>query len=662
MLPDFSNPMVLGAVVIILPLIVAVLAYFISLVPGYGGRVARDLCVLTSYGVLALTLILVGPVIAMGSYAGTVYSFPLPVGVVRFSLYLDALAMIPTILSATFAALALTFSLKYFSRENRQHPVTPTYNVAYSFMLVFLGSMVGACFSSDIVMILFFWEMTGLCSYALVAFWHEEKAARSAALKTFIITHVGTLGFLLGAIVIYPAVGTLNIHEWGLAPAASPLVSLAMVLFFIGILPKAVQFPLHTWLPDATIAPTPVTAYVHVVGFLMGLYAFPRFFGQIFMEQMGASAVLSGALSTLFGELTVWNFLIVSTGAVTLLVGAFFSLIETDIKRLVAYILISSLGATVIALGLGTGLGLVAGLFAIFPHVFYCGLLFLSAGAAIYRTGRTSIDLLGGLQKSMPVTTVCGAIGVMSSASFPFLGYFTALWLTIHALIEVQALAFLIIILLGSILKTAAVLRLFHSTFLGNTQILRGEVKEVSYIMLLPMVLLTIMLIVIGVFPQALLNSIILPSVVRLGVDVHSIAVIDEIAISSGMWNPFLGALVGLIYLGIIATMMVASSATSGLKQPPSEDARKPFLFGEDVSELTQVPAYHLYNTAMDVLQIRKLAHLTDIDRLYYGVSRVFAGFSVKSLKLDIDQQYHRAFLYFLLGALIIVASVMVMG
>jgi NADH-quinone oxidoreductase subunit L len=662
MLPDLSNPIALATIVVMLPLVIAALAYLISLVPEYGGRVARDLCVLTSYGVLALTIILVETVIAGGPFKGTVYAFPLPVGVVRFSLYLDALAMIPTIMSAVFAALALTFSLKYFSRENRYHSTLSTYNVAYSFMLVFLSSMIGACFSSNIILITFFWEMTGLCSYALVAFWHEESAARAAALKTFIITHVGTLGLLLGAIIIYPATGSLEIHDWSLISSMSPIIPLAMALIFIGILPKAVQFPLHVWLPDATAAPTPVTAYVHVVGFLMGLYAFPRFFGQVFVGQIAASPVLAGTMAALFGELRAWNFLIAATGAVTMMVAAFFSLVERDIKKLVAYILISSLGATVLALGLGTGLGVAAGLFAIVPHVFYCGLLFLAAGSAIFRTGKTSINLMGGLQRRMPVTTACGVVGVLSSASFPFLGYFTALWLTIHALIEVQAPAFLIVILLGSILKAVAALRLFHSTFLGNSQLHRGDVKEVSYVMLLPMLLLSFLLIVVGVFPQAVIESIILPSVSGLGVDVGSIVAIDEIVTSSGLWNPVLGTMTGLAYIGIIGTIVVASSATSGQKRANSEDALKPFLFGEDVVTLTQVPAYHLYNTSMEVLKIRRLAHATNVDRLFYWVSSVFSGASAASLRLDVNQQYYRALLYFIVGTAIILVCVMVGG
>ena len=661
MIPNLSNPTVLGAVIIILPLFIAVIAYFISFIP-YCGQVARELCILTSYLVLALTLILIDPILMNSPIIGTIYSFQLPVGEVSFSLYLDSLAMIPTILSATFASLTLTFSIKYFSRENRYHSEPPTYNVAYSFMLVFLGSMVGACFSSNIIMILLFWEITGLCSYALVAFWHEQQASRSAALKTFIITHVGTLGFLLGAIIIYPAVGTFNIHEWGLATGSSELVSIAMVLFFIGILPKAVQFPLHTWLPDATIAPTPVTAYVHVVGFLMGLYAFPRFFAQVFIEQISNSSLTQGVLYILFGELKTWNLIISSIGAITLLVAAFYSLIETNIKKLIAYILISSLGATTMALGLGTGLGLVAGLFAIVPHVFYCGLLFLAAGAAIYRTGKTSINLMGGLQRSMPLTTACCAIGVMSSASFPFFGYFTALWLTIHAFIEVQAPAFLIIILLGSVLKTAAVFRLFHSTFLGNSQLHKGMINEVDSIMLLPMLLLTLMIVVIGVFPQTLLRSLILPSVANLGVEISSIGIVDEIVLSTGLWNPFLGAVVSFLYLGISATIIFASSATSGMTLQDSEDAMKPFLFGEDVDALTHVSANHLYNYALDILQIRRLANLTNIDHLYYMVSRWFKRASTYSLKLDINQQYHLAFLYFLFGALVILALVLFMG
>lgn len=645
-------------------MVIAVVAYFIAFIPVYGDKIARDLCALTSYAVLVLMLLIADTVLKVGPITSSVFRLPLPRGVVEFNIYIDGLALIPTLLSALFAALSMTFSLRYFSVENRYRLVSTAYNRAYSLMLIFLGSMIGACFSGDMVTILIFWEITGLCSYALVAFWHEDPVCRAAALKTFILTHIGTLGFLLGTVTIYPVVGTLNVHMWGQRILNASIVPVAMLFFLIGILPKAVQFPFHTWLPDATVAPTPVTAYVHVVGFLMGLYAFPRFFGQIFIPSLGSLPALFAPLDALFGGLPTWNFIISFIGSITVMIAAIFSILEREIKKLIAYCLISSLGGTVMALGLGTPLGIAAGLFSMIPHVLYCGLLFFAAGAAIYRTGKTSIDDMGGLQKTMPVTTICGAIGVLSCASFPFLGYFTAFWLTLQALIEIKAVGFFVIAFLGSILKTAAVLRMFHSSFLGNSQKNKREFKESPLFMLFPMIFLSIFILVFGVFPQLFLNSLILPATQHLGMDVGLVATLDDIITSSGLWSPTLGAIACLSYLGIVFGLVLASSKTSFIREERSkpEEAVKPFLFGEDIDLLDHVSGYHVYYTMARVLRMDRLCNVLNVDRIYNKISRLFSRSCTRLLGLDVVHEYFPAVFAFLGGAMVIILVVILAG
>jgi len=652
----------LGTTVILLPFIVAVAAYLVSHVPGYGGRVARDLCVLSAYLILGLTLIVSQVVLNVGPVMGTILTIPLPVGLIEFSLYLDGLALIPTVLSALFAALSLTFSVKYFSKENRYRVVSTAYNWTYSMMLIFLGAMLGACFTSNMIMLIVFWEITGLCSYALVAFWHEDPKSRSASMKTFIITHVGTLGFLLGAVVIFPVVGVLNFHLWSGSLSPTTIVVVSMVLFFIGILPKAVQFPLHTWLPDATIAPTPVTAYVHVVGFLMGLYAFPRFFGQVFAPVVAASFSLAHPWSLLFGELNIWHFLITFTGAVTLLVAVLPAIFEEDVKKLIAYILISSLGSTVMALGLGTSLGMIAGLYALIPHVIYCGILFFAVGAAIYRTGRTSLDGLGGLIKVMPVTTVCGAIGVLSWVGFPFLGYFTAFWLMIHALMEVKAIGLIVILLVGTVFKTVAIVRMFHSTFLGVSR-QKPESREPPLFMLLPMVFLSIVILVVGVFPQILLTNLIIPAAQHLGVNVEIGISLGNIITASGIWNPLLGAATSIIYISIIGAFIFASRiAINPVSASAMEEASRLYAFGEDPGLLGHVSGEHIYVTLIDTLRIRQISDRVDVDRLYYGASKWFSGVCGRLGRLDVNQRYYPALLSFLGGAIILILLVVLGG
>ncbi|KPV62287.1 MAG: F(420)H(2) dehydrogenase subunit L [Candidatus Bathyarchaeota archaeon BA1] len=658
---------------ILLPMAVATLAHSVAKIPKIGNSLAKVLCVVTSYVTLLMILILTYVVVETGPVVDSILIMPLPIGNFALTIHVDGLALVPTILSALFASLAQTFSVKYLSPENRYRPVPPTFNRAYSLMLLFLGSMVGACFSGNMLAILIFWEITSLCSYALVAFWHEDPTCRAAALKTLIMTHVGTLGLLVGAITIYPVVKTWEIHSWNQNISMNPIVPLAMLLFFIGILPKAVQLPLHTWLPDATVAPTPVTAYVHVVGFLMGLYAFPRFFSQVFVSYMHSSMIPS-QLTALFGNIGLWNFVISLTGAATLIIMPIFGLLESESKRLIAYCHISALGGTVMALGFGTPLGTAAGLFAMIPHVFFCGLLFLATGAAIYHVGQTSLQNMGGLSSKMPITAVLGSVGVLSWACFPFLGYFNAVWLIIHAALELNALFFIILFFFGTILKTAAILRMLYAIFFGKSPEYKKEITEAPALMLFPMVFLSACLFIFGAFPQLLLNYLVLPAVSQLGMSFELLSPLGDIITASGFWSPAWASVfaLGLFLLLIFAVNYLAKERAvyrrvlteEGVvyKRVVSEEAVKPFLCGEDAQLLDGARAYHFYHTLIHVLRIDRVCHASNVDRLYNALSKGFSNLCVKSLHLDIQQRYFPAILSFIVGTVVVILIAILAG
>ncbi|MGF3536513.1 MAG: NADH-quinone oxidoreductase subunit L [Candidatus Bathyarchaeia archaeon] len=649
---------------ILSPIFVAIIAHSIARIPRYGNKVAKVLCVMTSYVTLLMILVLAYVVVNTGPVVDSILITPLPTGNLALTVYVDGLSLVPTILSALFASLAQTFSVKYLNPENRYRPVLPNFNRAYSLMLLFLGGMVGACFSGNIIMIIIFWEITSICSWSLVDFWHEDPICRAAALKTFIMTHIGTLSLLIAAIIVYPVVETWEIHQWTLTlqgiPATS-IVHVAMLLIFIGILPKAVQFPLHTWLPDATVAPTPVTAYVHVVGFLMGLYAIPRFFGQVFAPCIHSSIMLPPQLAVFFGNTSVWNFMISLIGAITLILAPIFGLLEGESKRLIAYCHISALGGTVMALGFGTPLGIAAGLFAMIPHVFFCGLLFFATGTAIYRVGKTSLQDMGGLSSDMPVTAVLATIGVLSWASFPFLGYFNALWLIIHASLELNAPVFVILLFFGTTLKTAAILRMLHAIFFGKTSEHKRKITEAPALMLSPMVLLSACLLVSGVLPQLLLNHLVLPAVSQLKLVGNSglTLTLGDITTASGFWNPMWASFTFLSYLCFIVVGIYISSKRSVARIErvyiKEEEALKPFLCGEDINLLDGARADHFYHTLTHVLRIDNICYALDIDRLYNASSKGFSNSCAKLLRLDIQQNYFAAVLSFIVGAVVIV-------
>lgn len=657
------NSLQLATATILLPFFMATLAYLLNIFPRYGKTIAKSVCILTSYTSLILLLILTYDVLENGPVTGSIVLTHTPFNTISLSIYVDCLALIPSLLSVLFTSLAQTFTAKYLSLENKYRPVSPGFNRAYPFMLIFLGAMVGACFSSNIIMLIIFWEISSLCSYVLVSFWHEDPICKKAALKTLIMTHIGAISILLGAIIAYPIVYTWEIYEWPQKIYATPILAIVLLLFFIGTLPKAAQFPLYTWLLDATIAPTPVVAFIFTLSDLMGLYILPRFFGQIFTQYIRFSIMLPPQLALLFGNISIWNFITSLVGAITLIVASIFGLLESETKRLITYCHISALGGVFMVLGFGSYLGMVAGLFAIIPHVFFCGLLFFVSGAVIYRIGSTSMDDMGGLHSYMPITAICGSIGILAWAGFPFLGYFTALWLTIHAALELNAPFFIVATFVGSVLKSVAILRMFHAIFLGKARSYKGEVEEAPVLMLLPMVLLSILLFIVGIFPQLIFKSLISPALYQLGFNVEFISEVGDLVIASGSWSPTITTTI-LAYLCIMMAVLslLFRSIVTRISHVKKEEMLKPFLCGEDSNLLDHVSSYHLYYVLRDIVKIDHICSALDVDSIYYAISKSFSKFCMKMLHLDIKQQYFPAILLFMVGTVIVILIAVILA
>ncbi|MEM2704440.1 MAG: proton-conducting transporter membrane subunit [Candidatus Bathyarchaeia archaeon] len=642
---------------ILMPIIVALLAHLIARAPKIGNVLAKTLCVITSYATLIMILALASIVVENGPIVNSIAITPLPIGELALTIYVDELALIPTLFFALFASVAITYSVKYLSPENRYRPVPGTFNKGFSFMLLFLGSLIGCCFSGNMIFFLLFWEMTSICSFFLVGFWHEDPKCRTAALKTFIMLHIGTFGLLAGAIAIYPVVGTWEIHSWSQnLTGEHSILPIVILLFFIGILPKAVQFPLHTWLPNATVTATPMTVYIHA-GFLLPLYALSRFFGQIFVPYISTVQVLPLPLSVLFGNINIWTFIISLTGALTSIIAPLFALLENESKRVAAYISISAVGGTVMTLGFATPLGIVAGLLSMVTHVLFTAINFLVLGVVIFQVGKTSMDSMGGLSSYMPVTTTIGTLGALSAAGFPFLGYFTAMWLGFHAALELNAPFFIIMLLLSSVLKTAAILRMINTVFFGKALEYKREITESPALMLFPMLFLSVCLLVFGVFPQLLLNSLVIPAINRLQPGSGLTLMSNDIIIESGFWNPLLATLILFLYSGLIVAVIYMASERGIVRTERAhiseDEAFKPFLCGEDMHLLDGVRANHFYHVLTHVLRIDAVCRALDIDRFYNALATSFSSFCRKLLCLDIKQDYFAAVLSFIAGAAI---------
>ena len=283
----------------------------------------------------------------------------------------------------------------------------------YAYMSLFTAAMLGLVLADNLLFLFVFWELVGLTSYLLIGFWFHRPAAAAAAKKAFVVTRLGDLGLLAALILIWDSTGTFNI-----AAINSDVVNMVQVgvlsqtvltLFALGLVSgamgKSAQFPLHIWLPDAMEGPTPVSALVHSATMVAaGVYLLARFFPVL-------------EASVLASDFIAW------IGALTAVGAALLALVQTDIKRVLAYSTISQLAYMMFALGIGA---YAAAVFHLMTHAFFKALLFLGAGSVNHATNTFDMTRMGGLRRSMPLTYATFLIGALSLAGvIPLAGFWS---------------------------------------------------------------------------------------------------------------------------------------------------------------------------------------------------------------------------------------------
>ena len=319
---------------------------------------------------------------------------------------------ISTLISSAFifiGFLILVYSGAYLSSQNREHPEHDVKRRYYFFLLVFIGSMAGLVFSSTLMGLLVFFELTGVCSWGLIGY-YDNSTARKAALKAIIITELASIGLYAATAYFYAVTGTLQLSALGSISAN------AKVYIFLGILiaawGKSAQLPFHFWLPDAMAAPTPISAYLHAASMVnAGVYIFAR-------------ALLSaGNVSPIIG--VIGSVLAV----LTMIYGFIMYFPQKDFKRLLAYSTITQLSYIFLALSLsifGSAAAFNGAIAHIFNHAFGKSLFFLVAGALGYATGTRMLPALKGILKKMPVVGVSFAVAALAVTGVPpFNGFFS---------------------------------------------------------------------------------------------------------------------------------------------------------------------------------------------------------------------------------------------
>jgi len=325
-----------------------------------------------------------------------------------FGVFVDPLASLMLLVVVPIGFLTVLYSTSYLTDKNREHPVGSEHYARYYFwLLLFITSMVGVAISPNFLQFFVFWELTTLCSWALISFHQTERSLR-AGFKAILMTHVGSAFFLLAILILFVRTSSFDFSALGMLPDASR--SWVLLFLMIAAWAKAAQVPVQTWLPDAMEAPTPISAYLHAAAMVKaGVYLMARTVSSGWAIPPGISLLMAGmALLTIFVALS-------------------FYFVQDDLKRLLAYSTIAHLGYVLLGIavgGLGSTMGFRGAVLHIICHGYSKATLFFCAGAIAYVTGTRSISALRGLGRSMPLTATAFFIGLLSVTGVPPLACF----------------------------------------------------------------------------------------------------------------------------------------------------------------------------------------------------------------------------------------------
>ncbi len=403
-----------------LPLIGALLNGFIAILCRSGRR-ATPKALVSLIGVLmpflafsvAIGVYLLGREPATGMTTPALWSW-MRVGdfAAPLAFKIDRLSLIMVLVVTGVGSLIHLYSVGYMAHDRG-------YARYFAYLNLFLFSMLVLVLGANLPLMFVGWEGVGVCSYLLIGFWFDDPAKASAGKKAFVVNRIGDFGFLLGMFLIYKHLSTIGLgqqdplggllsfdvlekHRGDLFLIATPVA----LLFFVGACGKSAQIPLYVWLPDAMAGPTPVSALIHAATMVTaGVYMIARMHFLYTLSPLAMQVVATVGISTAFFAATI-------------------ALVQSDIKKVLAYSTISQLGYMFFAVGVGA---FAAGIFHLMTHAFFKACLFLGAGSVIHGLGgEQDIWKMGGLKKKMPVTYWTFAVSVLAIAGiFPFAGFFS---------------------------------------------------------------------------------------------------------------------------------------------------------------------------------------------------------------------------------------------
>ena len=520
---------------------------------------------------------------------------------IGIALEVDALSLFFGLLISTAVFVSCVYSFKYMSHDDN----VPQY---YTLFLMLAGGVMGLVLSGDIFNMFIMVEILTFAAVALTAFRNTAHGALEAAFKYLVVGCIGSTCILVGTIMLYAQVHTLNFAQLSaLIPGnLNNSTKLAFALLFVGFSTKAFIVPFHPLAADAHgAAPASISVLISGVLTKSGIYGIIRLTYFLF-QSMGLGAM---------------QFLLVFVGSVSMFVCVTMALAQHDFKRLLAFHSISQIGYVLTAAGLSTALGMSAGLFHAMNHTMFKGLLFLAAGAVLHQTGTTDLNRLGGLSRKMPHTTVLFLIGAASISGVPPFNGFASKWMIYQATymkaVESGNIGFLlvtIIALITSVLTLASFVKVAQSVFFGRLPAEYENVKEVPFGMRLAMGLFAAICLLSGLFPNWVTANLTQPAaeaVFNVGNYINSMlgsgyaesvmganAPVAQAAsfAAVGAWNPIHWLLVlaiALLALTLVAIMGKYDQVSE--KKAASEDGKYDLFFGGEKSVYSQVGGGDLF-------------------------------------------------------------------
>jgi len=400
----------------------------------------------------------------------------------HWSIYVDSLTAVMLVVVNSVSALVHIYSIGYMSHD----PHKPRF---MSYLSLFTFMMLSLITADNFLQLFFGWEGVGLASYLLIGFWFKKESANNASMKAFIVNRVGDLGLLIAMFLIFKTFGTLTFSEVFTQAAEQSkntikifggefnLITTICVFLFIGAMGKSAQIILHTWLPDAMEGPTPVSALIHAA------------------TMVTAGVFLVARCSPLFEYSQYALNLVAFVGATTAIFAATVAIVQTDIKRIIAYSTCSQLGYMFFAAGMGA---YNIAIFHLFTHAFFKALLFLGAGSVIHAFhDEQNIEKMGGVWKKIPMTYTLMVIGTLALTGFPLLAGFYSKDAIIESAYFSKSLfagyAF-VIGLTTAFITSVYSWRLIFKTFHGkyNNAMSFDKVHESGLVMIIPLIVLAI--------------------------------------------------------------------------------------------------------------------------------------------------------------------------